>query len=89
MPKAFKLIHTDSTAGHSGQERTLKLFIRNGYNANERKLINKYCDECELCIKAKKTPKKVPILKYPVPTRPFDTIVSDIIGPLRITEAGH
>lgn len=89
MPNAFKLMHTDTTAGHKGHERTLKMFIRNFYNSQERKLINKYCDECELCIKAKKTPKKVPILKFPIPIRPFDTITSDILGPLRLTEAGN
>jgi hypothetical protein len=89
MPIAFKLMHSDSTAGHKGHERTLKMFTRNFYNAQERKLVHRYCDECELCIRAKKTPKKVPILKYPVPLRPFDTITSDILGPLRLTEAGN
>lgn len=89
MREAFKLMHLDATAGHKGPERTLKMFVRNFYNAHERPLITQYCDECELCIKAKKTPKKIPIRKFPVPIRPFDTISSDILGPLRITEQGH
>ena len=58
-------------------------------HVNERSLINQYCDDCELCIKAKKIPKKVPILRFPILIRPFDTITSDILGPLRITEEGN
>ena len=88
MPSAFKLMHSDSTAGHSGPDRTLKLFIRNFYNRNERDLITKYCSECELCVRAKQSPKAVPIAKYPVPQQPFETISSDLLGPLRVTEAG-
>ena len=65
------------------------MFIRNFYNAKERSLINQYCEECELCIKAKNIPKKVPLLKFPIPTRPFDTITSDILGPWKITEQGN
>ena len=37
----------------------------------------------------KQTPKLVPIQKYPVPTLPFHTIASDILGPLSITASGH
>jgi len=86
MPDAFRVLHSDNTAGHKGPERTLKLFIRNFYNVLERKLIYQYCSDCELCIKAKGLPKKVPMLKFPVPLRPFDTITSDVLGPLRLTE---
>ena len=82
MSEAFKLMHSDTTAGHKGPERTLKMFVKNFYNVNERSLINQYCDDCELCIKAKKIPKKVPILRFPIPIRPFDTITSDILGRL-------
>ena len=89
MPEAFKLIHSDPIAGHNGSERSLKRFIKNFYNLNENKLIDNYCKSCELCIQAKGIPKKVPIKKYPIPTRPFHTIHSDILGPVRITESGH
>jgi len=89
MNAALRVMHSDNTAGHKGPERTLKLFTRNFYNVHERKLVYEYCDDCELCTKAKKSPKKVPILKYPVPLRPFDTITSDVIGPISITANGH
>lgn len=89
MKEAFKLLHNDTTAGHKGPERTLKLFIRNFYNANERKIINELCNECEQCVKAKAHPKSVPISKYPIPIRPFHTVSTDILGPLRITESGN
>ena len=89
MPSAFKIIHDDLTAGHKGPDRTLKLFVKNFYNARERHLIKEYCDQCVTCIRAKKSPKLAPLSKYDIPVRPFHTIVSDIIGPLRITEAGN
>ena len=53
MPKAFSLIHTDTTAGHNGTERTLKRFRQIFYNNQEVKLIEQYCKSCELCILAK------------------------------------
>jgi len=89
MASAFKITHTDSTAGHQGHERTLRLFVRNFYNKNEAKLIYNLCAKCELCIRAKETPQKISLQKYPIPTTPFHTISSDIFGPLRITEAGN
>ena len=89
MPEAFKLIHSDPIAGHNGTERSLKRFVKNFYNINEKKLIDDYCKTCELCIQAKGIPKAVPIKKYPIPSRPFHTIHSDILGPVRITESGH
>ena len=87
--KALKLLHEDVTAGHSGTERTLKLFLKNYYHNNEKKLVKQYCDNCELCIKAKGNPKKVPLAKFPIPLKPFQCIGSDILGPLRVTEQGN
>jgi hypothetical protein len=89
MAKAFKVIHKDTTAGHKGYERTLKVFIKNFYNHRESVAIKEMCNNCELCVRAKATPKKVPIAKYPIPTKPFQTISSDILGPLPITAAGN
>ena len=43
MPEAFKLIHSDPIAGHNGTERSLKRFVKNFYNINEKKLIDDYC----------------------------------------------
>ena len=89
MNDALKLTHEDLIAGHKGPERTLKLFIINFYNGREKAIINQYCRRCEICIRAKGIPKPVPIKTYPIPTRPFHTLTSDIIGPLRITESGN
>ncbi len=86
---AFKTIHGELSAGHRGAERSLKLFVKNFYHPNERKIIHDLCDRCEICVKVKGTPKPVPIATFPVPTRPFHTIASDIMGPLRMTERGN
>jgi len=89
MKKAFKVIHEETTAGHKGYDRTLKMFRKNFYNANESKTLKEWCEQCEECIKAKAISKNVPIEKYPIPTQPFHTVSSDILGPLPITEGNH
>ena len=89
MPDAFQVVHQDSTAGHPGLERTEKLFARNFYNKNAHEYLKELIGKCELCIKAKSIPKAIPISKYPIPMRPFHTVTSDILGPLRMTENGH
>ena len=89
MNKAYKLVHEDMKAGRKGFDRTTKLVRKNFYNNKEGKFIKKLCETCELYIKAKANPKQVPIGKYPIPTVPFTTIGSDILGPLRITAKGN
>ena len=86
MASAFELIHSQITAGHRGYDRTYKLFCRNFYNPDERKLLKAMCAECEVCTRAKGNPELVPLSKYPIPKRPFDNVSIDIIGPLRVTE---
>lgn len=89
MKKAFHVIHEETTAGHRGYERTMITFTKNFYNYQESKVIREMCDSCEPCIKAKAIAKMVPLEKYPVPERPFQSISSDILGPLPITEQGN
>ena len=89
MQSAFAITHDDVTAGHKGPDRTLKQFCLNFYNKNERTLITEMCKKCEYCIKAKAIAKPVPLSLYPNPIKPFHSVASDIIGPLRITEAGN
>ena len=89
MKRAFHVIHEAMTAGHQGQERTIKLFKKNFFNYNENKIIKKYCEQCESCIKAKTSPDLVPIKKYPIPLRPFHTVSADLLGPLPITSLGN
>ena len=85
IDKAFKIIHMDTTAGHQGFDRTLSIFRKNFYNKDETSIIKNKCELCTACIRAKSHPSLVPIKKYPVPIQPFDTISTDILGPLPIT----
>ena len=89
MDQAFRLTHQDILAGHKGSERTLKLFRMNFYNSREKVLINNLCNTCDTCVRAKGITKPIPLKVYPIPTRPFHTITSDIIGPLKTTEDGN
>ena len=59
------------------------------HNYRESETIKRLCETCELCVKAKKTPKQIPIAKFPIPVKPFHTISSDILGPLPITSEGN
>ena len=89
MDKAFKTVHNDITAGHTGYDRTLKIFRKNYYNSKETELLKKLCAKCDLCVQAKGIPKLIPIGKYPIPPKPFTTLTSDILGPLPVTENGN
>lgn len=89
MEEAFKVIHSDPTGGHRGFERTMKTFVKNFYNYQESLTIKELCEKCEPCIRAKAIAKQVPIATYPIPEKPFQTISSDILGPLPITEQGN
>jgi hypothetical protein len=40
MKKAFNVMHEETTAGHKGYERTLRVFINNFYNHRESVTIN-------------------------------------------------
>ena len=85
MRSAYKLVHADMTAGYKNFDRSIKLFRKNFYNDQEVKCLQKMSENCELCIKAKATPKQVPIGKYSISKKTFTTIGSDILGPLRTT----
>ena len=89
MSKAFDVIHNDTTAGHKDTQRTIRMFKKNFYNYKETTTLQGMVTNCELCIKAKGIPKMVPIHKYPIPSRPFHTVSSDILGPLPITSGGN
>ena len=89
MKLAFKVIHDEATAGHKSFERTIKLFQKNFYNHQEGKQILALCKSCEWCIKAKAQPKPIPSGEYPIPEQPFQTVSSDILGPLPLTEGGN
>ena len=89
LNKAFEVIHTQMTAGHPGRDQTLRLFRRNFYHPNESKQVNELVRQCTMCIRSKAIPKNIPIKSYPIPGRPFQTLSSDILGPLPVTSDGN
>ena len=89
MRDAFDLMHTQTTAGHTGYERTMRRFVKNFTNVREKETIKDMCTRCEVCIRAKAHPKSVPLKRYPVPEQPFNTVSSDVLGPLPLTEQGN
>ena len=89
MDDAFKLVHRDLTAGHSGVERTLKTFRKNFYNNFESKIISELCAKCIECIRAKGVSRPIPLGLYPIPQKPFTTISADLLGPLSVTARGN
>ena len=89
IDKVFKVVHEEATAGHHDLKRTLRLFVRNYFNKNERQLMQNRIENCEPCIRAKKSPKNIPLGLYPVPNQPFTTWSVDLLGPLPTTVKGH
>ena len=89
MDQAFKVVHKDTTAGHHDLNRTMKLFVRNYFNNQERASIQRRIERCEPCIQAKQNPKNIPLGTYPIPIKPFQTWSIDLLGPLSTTTIGN
>ena len=55
-----------------------------------KKTITNYVDNCKICQvhKGRAHPKQ-PLRKFPLPDRPFETISTDLIGPLNVTSSHH
>ena len=76
----LSLIHDVPSAGHPGRDRSLKLARKKYYWQTMRKDIENHIHRCEECAKNKGTTgKPAPILEYPTPNMPWDTVAIDIL----------
>jgi transposase InsO family protein len=76
--------HDDPMHGHMGAEKTAEAISRNYYFPNMRRKVQGYIHQCETCIRDKPA-RHQPYgkLQSPeVPTKPWEWITIDFVGPL-------
>ena len=84
MNKAINSIHYNT---HAGIENSLFNFRLRYFHPNERTFIKNFIKNCQVC-KILKTSLDTPIklLNAPVPTKPFETVSFDFVGPFVTTD---
>lgn len=92
LERAIKLTHDPPVHGHQGWERTVKkLQERFDYPLDKLKRVTKeIVQNCDPCIRVKaRAPVPVPAGKYPLPSRPWERVAMDFLGPLPTTPRGQ
>ena len=84
MEKAMNSIHYIL---HGDLKRTLFKFRFRYYHQYENRYIKKFVKTCDVCkILKGKAPKLISLKQAPIPSKPFDQISMDILGPLPVTD---
>ena len=87
----IKKVHESPCNSHMAAEKTLQKFIGQFHikkgTARKIKNVTRNCQSCVLYCGKKEPP--VPLGKYPIPSRPFETVAFDFLGPFRATEEGN
>ena len=87
---AMTIIHDTVIGGHAAAERTLFAARRHFYWRHMASKIKKYVDKCKVCqLNKGKAHKRQLLRKFPVPDRCFETVSTDLMGPLPQTSAGN
>ena len=85
-------MHDDPLGGaHLGYEKTYDRIRKKFYWPRMMSEIQQYCYACESCAKSKTSPhmKKAPLSPDTIPSRPFERVAIDILGPLKETYHGN
>ena len=87
---AISIIHNTVIGGHAAAERTLFAVRRRFFWRHMYAAIKKFCDGCKTCQvnKGRAHPKQM-LRKFPVPDKCFETVSTDLIGPLPVTSNGN
>ncbi|KAM7288648.1 uncharacterized protein ISCGN_028848 [Ixodes scapularis] len=87
----FQACHDDPTAGHLGYSRTLARIRDKYYWPKLPKTIHLYTRSCHECQRRKKPPSKPAGLLQPItpPTKPFQQIGMDLLGPFPPSTMGN
>ncbi len=79
VPTVLHLAHDAIEAGHLGRELTLSLLRTNYYWPTIKIDVERHVDRCVKCAQYKGVPSgPAPVLQYPPPSRPFDTVSIDV-----------
>ena len=86
MPVALQLCHDSPLSGHYGIERTLHRFRERYYFPGDRKAIAAHYANCKTCLEHKgRVLPTTTIFNYPIPTRPFEVVSFDTLGPFTVS----
>lgn len=87
---ALRLAHSLPTSGHGGVAATLARLNKFAYWPRMQGDVRSYCKSCEVCAKTKsRRDVRVPLLKYPDVSVPFERVHMDLIGPLNSSSDGN
>ena len=87
---AIKIIHDTVIGGHAAAERTLFATRRHFFWRHMSTHIKKYVDNCKVCqVNKGRAHPKQSLRKFPVPDKCFETVSTDLIGPLPQTSSGN
>jgi hypothetical protein len=78
--------HDSITGGHCAVEKTFHKISKFVWFPNMFKIIKKYCDECEICDRNRRFPKKTDDLHPIISTKPFEIMQIDHCGPFVETD---
>ena len=82
----IKNIHASKSNGHLAFERTLHKVNSNFLIEKAYSKVKSIIKSCELCQKYNGVKHSmVPIRKYPLPSKPFERVAMDFLGPLKTT----
>jgi transposase InsO family protein len=88
----FKLIqqfHGTPAQGHWGPEKTYLNMKKHVYWPTMRQNIFQFVERCDLCQRYKRNYNRVPLQRQSIPSRPFETVTMDIVGPVTRSNFGE
>ena len=88
VPTVLHLLHDTPQAGHPGRDKTLVMARRKYYWPRMRSDVISHVSHCLSCAQTKGTTHTAPILGYPTPDGPFDTVAIDLLQLPRSSQGG-
>jgi len=88
--RVLQLNHDSKFCGHAGIDRTIRRIQTNFWIKGLREIVTKYVATCPMCLSTKrKYTKDCEIRMFPVPSRCFEQVHLDLVGPLPRSERGR
>ena len=79
VPTVLRLVHDTPQAGHPGRDKTLAMARLKYYWPKMRLDITTHVSQCVSCAQHKGHTNTAPILEYPTPAGPFETVAIDLM----------
>ena len=87
---ALEMVHSHVAAGHPGPDRTLWKAQQYFYWPKMSSDVKAFVNGCDVCSRCKTGGNpRMPLLAFPIPEEPWDTVSMDLVGGLPLTERGN